>query len=129
MNKNNVKILADWKKFNYDRAFKKVYCEYYTVLKREAEDEKNNPYSFIRFNKVYKNVDEMIEDLKKIYIPKKREPYGSSPPIFRAYEAIYSMAYYVQVGWSLSEKQINLCKKLAVEIHKAAMCAEYIDKD
>lgn len=129
-NKNNVKILNDWSKFHEKLAFKKVYCEYYTVLKAEAEGEKNNPYSFIRFNKIYNNISEMIEDLKKIYIPKKREPYGNPfSPIFRGYEVIYSMAYYVQVGWTLSEKQINLCKKLAVEIHKAAMCADFIDKD
>ena len=128
MNKNNVKILNNWSKFNYDGAFKNVYCKYYTVLKSEAETE--NKYGFIRFEKVYNSIDEMLDDLKKIYIPKKRDPYGPiTSPIFRGYEIIYSMAYYVQVGWTLSEKQIKLCKTLAVEIHKAAMCADYITKD
>ncbi len=127
-NKNNVKILTDWNKFNYDGAFKKVYCEYYTALKSKAERE--NKYGFIRFEKVYNSVDEMIADLNKIYISKKRDSYGPiTSPIFRGYEIIYSMAYYVQVGWTLSEKQISLCKKFAVEIHKAAMCADFIDKD
>lgn len=129
-NKKNVKILTDWRKFHEKAAFKKVYCEYYTVLKSKAEVEKNNPYGFIRFERVYNSIEEMLDDLKKIYIPKDRAPYGSDwSPIFRGYEIIYSMAYYVQVGWTLSEKQINLCKKFAVEIHKAAMCAEFIDKD
>ena len=128
MNKNNVKILTDWSKFNYNEAWKNVYEKYYTVLKSEAE--KENKYGFIRFEKVYNNIDEMLEDLKKIYIPKKRECYGyDTHPLFRGYEIIYSMAYYVQVGWTLSEKQISLCKKFAVEIHKAAMCANYVSKD
>ena len=47
MNKNNVKILTDWSKFNYNEAWKNVYEKYYTVLKSEAE--KENKYGFIQF--------------------------------------------------------------------------------
>ena len=69
MNKNNVKILTDWSKFNYNEAWKNVYEKYYTVLKSEAE--KENKYGFIRFEKVYNSIDEMLEDLKKAEPPKR----------------------------------------------------------
>ena len=69
MNKNNVKILTDWSKFNYNEAWTNVYEKYYTVLKSEAE--KENEYSFIRFEKVYNSIDEMLEDLKKFTYQRK----------------------------------------------------------
>ena len=82
MNKNNVKILTDWSKFNYNEAWKNVYEKYYTVLKSEAEKKKINTASY---------------NLKKFII-------------------------------SLM-KCLKTWKKFAVEIHKAAMCADYISKD
>ena len=74
------------------------------------------------WNTIYSSEEEIVDDLKKIYIPKKRV----APPFtFRGYEYIYSFAFYAQKGWTLSEKQMLQCKRLALEIKKAASIADY----
>lgn len=74
-----------------------------------------------KWNDVYSSEQELLDDLKNIYIPKnKTAPVGT----FKGYEYIYSFAYYVQKGWELSDKQIRQAKRLAKEIKKASMIAE-----
>ena len=76
----------------------------------------------IKWNDVFESEQEILESLEKIYIPKSRIAPAYT---FKGYELIYSYAYYVQRGWKLSDKQITQCKRLAVEIKKAAEIAEY----
>lgn len=76
----------------------------------------------IRWNWVFENEEEICKALEQIYIPKNR----TAPPYtFKGYELVYSFAYYVQKGWTLSEKQMTQCKRLAVEIKKAAAISDY----
>lgn len=75
-----------------------------------------------KWNDVFNSEDEIVDALKKVYIPKDRvAPCGT----FTGYEYIYSFAFYVKKGWKLSEKQMRQCKRLAVEILKASMIGEY----
>ena len=76
----------------------------------------------IKWTDVFSTEQEMLSALGKIYIPKNR-----TAPVytFKGYEFIYSYAYYVQKGWALSDKQIKQCKRLTVEIKKAAEIAGY----
>lgn len=77
----------------------------------------------VKWNEVFGSEEEMLEALKRIYIPKNRTaPFYT----FKGYAYIYSFAYYVQKGWKLSENQLRQCKRLAVEIKKASAIAEYI---
>lgn len=76
----------------------------------------------IKWTDVFGSEQEMLSALGKIYIPKSRTAPAYT---FKGYELIYSYAYYVQRGWKLSDKQITQCKRLAVEIKKAAEIAEY----
>lgn len=76
----------------------------------------------IKWTDVFSTEQEIVEALGKIYIPKSRTAPAYT---FKGYELIYSYAYYVQRGWKLSDKQITQCKRLAVEIKKAAEIAEY----
>lgn len=76
----------------------------------------------VKWTDVFKSEDELIQALKAIYIPKNRTaPFYT----FKGYAYIYSFAYYVQKGWMLSAKQITQCKRLALEIKKAAAIADY----
>jgi len=76
----------------------------------------------VKWTDVFENEDQLIQALKSIYIPKSR-----TAPLytFKGYAYIYSFAYYVQKGWTLSAKQITQCKRLALEIKKAAAIADY----
>ena len=76
----------------------------------------------IKWTDVFSTEQEMLSALGKIYIPKSRTAPAYT---FKGYELIYSYAYYVQKGWTLSDKQITQCKRLAVEIKKVAAIAEY----
>lgn len=80
----------------------------------------------VAWEDVYDSEQEMIDDLKKVYIPKDRVAPNST---FIGYEYIYSFAYYVQKGWTLSEKQMKQCKRLAKEIKKASAIAECYASD
>lgn len=76
----------------------------------------------VKWTDVFKSEDDLIQALKKVYIPKCR----TAPPYtFKGYAYIYSFAYYVQKGWTLSEKQMTQCKRNALEIQKAAAIADY----
>lgn len=76
----------------------------------------------VKWNDVFSSEEELVEALANVFIPK-----GRIAPIytFRGYEYIYSFAYYVQKGWTLSEKQMKQAKRLALEIKKAAAIKEY----
>jgi len=80
----------------------------------------------VAWEDVYDSEQEMIDDLKKVYIPKNRV----APTLtFKGYEYIYSFAYYVQKGWTLSDKQLRQCKRLAKEIKKASAIVECYASD
>lgn len=88
----------------------------------ESEAVQANKFGQIRWKTVYGSEEEIVEDLKKIYIPANR----TAPAFtFKGYDFIYSFACYVKKGWTLSKKQMDQCKRLAVEIKKAAAIAEY----
>lgn len=90
----------------------------------EIESDYARRYGFqqIKWNQVFNSEEEIIEALKMVYIPKNR----TAPPYtFRGYAYIYSFAYYVQKGWTLSAKQMTQCKRNALEIKKAAEIADY----
>lgn len=76
----------------------------------------------VKWTELYTNESEIIADLKKVYIPKNRTAPAYT---FRGYEYIYSFAYYVNKGWTLSANQMKQCKRLALEIKKAAAIGEY----
>lgn len=88
----------------------------------EAEYAVKRLQNGVKWTDVFSAEQEMLSALGKIYIPKNR-----TAPVytFKGYKYIYSFAYYVQQGQALSDKQIKQCKRLAVEIRKAAAIAEY----
>lgn len=88
----------------------------------EAEYAIKRLQNSIEWTDVFGSEQEMLSALGKIYIPKSRTAPAYT---FKGYEIIYSYAYYVQKGWKLSDKQITQCKRLAVEIKKAAEIVEY----
>ena len=79
-------------------------------------------YNRVKWTDVFKDEKELLQALSEIYIPKGR----TAPPYtFKGYAYIYSFAYYVQKGWTLSTKQITQCKRLALEIKKAKEISAY----
>lgn len=76
----------------------------------------------VKWNNVFKNENEIVEALKQVYIPRNR----TAPPFtFIGYAYIYSFAFYVQKGWELSKKQMEQCKRIAIEIKKAAAISSF----
>lgn len=77
----------------------------------------------VEWNLIYKDELEILEDLKKIKIP-----ICGFPPTgtYVGYEYIHSFAKQVQGGKHLSEKQMKQCKRLALEIKKAATISHYM---
>ena len=71
----------------------------------------------IPFTKVYLSVEEMLYELKEVPVIRDMPAY----PPYKGYEYINSFSTYLKKGWTLSEKQLNMCKKLATEIHIAYM--------
>lgn len=87
------------------------------IRKIDAEYRKN--LSPVKWNDVYRLESEIAEDLKNIHIPTKEEWFGTNT-LYKGYEYIHSFAKQVQSGKSLSEKQMVQCKRLALDIKKAA---------
>lgn len=108
--------LKDGKKFNDMAAFEACKAA-------EAHYRHEANLGSIPWNLVYESEDELIGDLKKVYIPKGRHQMGHC---FQGYEYIYTFAYYVQKGWELSAKQMTQAKRLALEIKKAVITSEYV---
>lgn len=77
----------------------------------------------VKWDTVYKSDAEIVEDLKKIRIPEKGEPMAVYR-LYAGYEYIHSFARWVQNGKPLTEKQMRQCKRLALEIKKAAAIAD-----
>lgn len=71
----------------------------------------------VAWTEVYSSVEEMLEELKQIPVIKNMP---INPP-YKGYEYINSFSVYLNKGWVLSDKQLNICKKLATEIHIAYM--------
>lgn len=78
----------------------------------------------VKWDTVYNSESEIVEDLKKIRIPDKGEPMAVYR-LYAGYEYIHSFARWVQNGKPLTEKQMKQCKRLALEIKKAAAIADY----
>ena len=89
----------------------------------EAKYQRQRLTSYVAWTDVYSTEEELIADLKKVYIPEGRTPMGRC---FTGYEFIYSFAFYVQKGWNLSRAQLTQAKRLALEIKKAAVASEYV---
>lgn len=84
----------------------------------EIDFKYNSESKKIKWNDIYNSINEILEDLEHIHIPKKM-PYLGMSPLYKGYEYINSFAKQVQNGKTLSEKQITQCKRLALEIKKA----------
>ena len=108
--------LKDGKRFNDTAAF--AACKAAETQYKQASN-----LDSVAWTDVYSTMEELIADLKKVYIPEGRTPMGRC---FTGYEFIYSFAFYVQKGWQLSAKQFTQAKRLAVEIKKAAIASEYV---
>lgn len=78
----------------------------------------------IKWNTVYNTVSDMVNDLKKVHVFTKKEIANFPLYLYKGYEFINGFADQVQQGKELSAKQITQCKRLALEIKKAAMCAD-----
>lgn len=112
--------LKDGKRFNDTAAY--AACK-----AAEAQYKQAANLGSVAWNSVYSTEAELIDDLKKVYIPQGRGPMGHC---FQGYAYIYAFAFYVQKGWQLSPKQMTQAKRLAVEIKKAAIASEYVtDKE
>lgn len=108
--------LKDGKKFNDMAAFE-------ACKKLEAQYKPAHSYKSVAWNEVYASEQELLDDLKKVYIPKSRGPLGHC---FQGYEYIYAFAFYTKKGWELSPKQMTQAKRLALEIKKAVITSEYV---
>ena len=108
--------LKDGKKFNDMAAFE-------ACKKLEAQYKQAHSYKSVAWDSVYASEQELLDDLKKVYIPKGRHQMGHC---FQGYEYIYAFAYYIQQGWQLSAKQMTQAKRLALEIKKAVITSEYV---
>lgn len=108
--------LKDGKKFNDMAALE-------ACKQVEAQYKPAHSYKSVAWNEVYASEQELLEDLKKVYIPKGRHQMGHC---FQGYAYIYTFAYYAQQGWQLSAKQMTQAKRLALEIKKAVTAAQYI---
>lgn len=84
---------------------------------------RKNNFGSIAWNTVYNTEEDIINDLANIYVPANRQPFTK---LFNGYEYIFSFATYVQKGWTLSEKQMRQCKRLAAEIRKAYIVSQNI---
>lgn len=82
-------------------------------------DAKYNSLDSVSWNTIYNSESEIMEDLKQIHIPDKNEPLAVYR-LYKGYEYIHSFAKQIQNGKTLSEKQVRQCKRLALEIKKAA---------
>lgn len=76
----------------------------------------------VSWSELYNSEEELLKDLSKVYVPKNRVPPSYT---FKGHEYIYSFATQLQSGKTLSEKQIAQCKRLALQIKKAAAVADY----
>ena len=77
----------------------------------------------VNWTDVYNSEAEIIEDLKKVHIPGHKEEYLILG-LYNGFQYIHSFAQRVQAGKELTEKQLLQCKRLAVEIKKAANISE-----
>lgn len=93
------------------------------IIVKQLEAEYRKTLSPIKWNTVYNSEAEITEDLKRIHIPEKAETYLVSK-LYSGYEYIHSFAKWVQSGKPLTEKQMRQCKRLALEIKKAAAIAD-----
>lgn len=78
-----------------------------------------------RWSDLYKTEQEIIDDLKSIYVPKSRTPLGNC---FKGYQFIYSFVLKLQNGQELTDKQLTQAKRLALEVKKAATESKFIEE-
>lgn len=77
----------------------------------------------VEWDSIYNSTEEIIEDLKKVHVPKESE-IVQIINIYQGYGYIHSFAKQLQNGKSLSDKQMVQCKRLALEIKKASAIAD-----
>lgn len=93
------------------------------VIVRKIDDKYRKNLDSVKWSTVYYSEAEIVEDLKKIRIPEKGELIAVYR-LYAGYEYIHSFARWVQNGKTLTEKQMRQCKRLALEIKKAAAIAD-----
>lgn len=93
------------------------------VIARKIDSKYRTNLNPVKWTTVYNSEAEIVEDLKKIHIPGKDEPLAVYR-LYGGYEYIHSFARWVQNGKILTEKQMKQCKRLALEIKKAAAIAD-----
>lgn len=95
----------------------------YQVIVNQIDSKYRKNLNSVKWDTVYKSESEIVEDLKKIRIPEKDESMAVYR-LYTGYEYIHSFARWVQNGKLLTEKQMKQCKRLALEIKKAAAIAD-----
>lgn len=93
------------------------------TISMETQNKYKKSVNNVKWNEVYNNEQEIIDDLKKVYIPKESELILLHN-IYMGYDFIHSFAKQIKSGKTLSEKQITQCKRLALEIKKASNIAD-----
>lgn len=77
----------------------------------------------VKWSDIYISEQAIMDDLMKVHVPEQGE-WNGPLAIYKGYEFIHSFAHQVQSGEELSEEQIVQCKRLALEIKKAASIAD-----
>ena len=88
------------------------------VISRKVQFNYKKTIDNVKWSEIYTSEQEIIEDLKKIHIPKDSE-LSLLRNIYSGYEFIHSFSKQVKSGEALSEKQMIQCKRLSLEIKKA----------
>jgi hypothetical protein len=93
------------------------------IIIRKVEGEYVKRIDSVKWNQIYSAEKEIVDDLKNVHIPDANDWYGIAA-LYKGYEYIHSFARQVQAGKELTEKQMRQCKRLALEIKKAASIKE-----
>lgn len=73
-----------------------------------------------KWNEIYKTENEIIEDLLMVHVPETKQEEIYCYGLYKGYQYINSFAKRVQSGNDLTDNQMKQCKRLAIEIKKAA---------
>ena len=91
---------------------------------RELEAATKGGTKKVAWTDLYTSEEELFADLRKVEIPANGEaPSVGFTPLYTGYEYIHSFAKRLQAGGSLTEKQVTMAKRLALQIRKAAAIA------
>ena len=95
-----------------------------TRICTEIEAMRRGGCKVVKWTDVFETEEAIIEALKRVEIPANGEPpFVGFSPLYKGYEYVHSFAKRVQAGSELTEKQMIMAKRIALEIRKAASIA------